>query len=145
MKGEEMDKKIRNYKKNQKCILQIGGNKVILSDPIIIPFNSYRCNSFADVMYFYYNIKIKSRKDRSKNGKTKLKWKTIASASANDFGAIRELPSFIDRIIKADPDELSKKEYFLEMDEGDSKLSKQTMRRNMKYHVQECWKRILIS
>lgn len=68
-------------------VLEIGNNRIVLSNPSIQPLNEFKCDSFKDVMYFYYNVDIQSKDDKE--------WKSIAENGVYDFPALPSLPDMI--------------------------------------------------
>ena len=87
------EKEVKPYIDSEKIenrkyfVLEIGNNRIILSNPSIQPSNEFKCDSFKDVMYFYYHVDIQAKEGKS--------WKSIVENGVYDFPAIPSLPDMI--------------------------------------------------
>lgn len=131
---------IHFYKtRKNEVILELNEHRIILSNPSIQPFNTFKYEDKSDIFHFYYNVKIQfnknyfeflrmTREERKENDleegkKTKKEWVTIAESYVCEFGAIEALEEYIDLIIASNPDEIGTKEYLYYRDRDGKKKS----------------------
>lgn len=106
------------YYKNDNCefVLEMHENRIILSNPVIQPFNEFHYESEKDILHFYYDMRIETCPNyyAVKNVKeTKPNWVLTAAESVYEFGIMPFLAEFIDTMIQnVDPDLYGKKVYF---------------------------------
>lgn len=104
------EKEVKPYIDSEKIenrkyfVLEIGNNRIVLSNPSIQPFNEFKCDSFKDVMYFYYDVDIQTKEDKI--------WKNIAKNGVYDFPALPSVPDMISHMLSYDmKKDYNKREY----------------------------------
>lgn len=127
---------IKYYRRKNESILEIGENRVILSDPEIQPFNEFLYRSKRDIFHFYYNMKIQldtnaiyfsmtdeEREECEKEDGHKIQhnWVTVAKNYITEFGIIDALEECINTIIRSNPDE-GQKDYLKSADRKTRKI-----------------------
>ena len=125
------EKEVKPYIDSEKIenrkyfVLEIGNNRIILSNPSIQPSNEFKCDSFKDVMYFYYHVDIQAKENEI--------WKSIVENGVYDFPAIPSLPDMISYMTSYDmKKDYNKREYLYDGFEKEESTTDYEIRKDMK-------------
>lgn len=121
----DIDSKVKKYtdyiysqegEKIKRFIIEIGENRVILSNPVVTPNNEYEFVDMSHIIYFYHDFIIEKNLadiEGPENGgnATSNNWVKIAEKRVFEDSCTQILPGFIDNVINFDIRNNSKKHF----------------------------------